>query len=238
MGGPAKRARRRKKKAPLSQLRIRQLAADPRAALVRWRRLSTADRFRLLEAMRTRFDVDFYRTFHKVAQDGQFLPFPPISTAGSHYDAAALRRRGYHYAHTISGDYQRWVHPDGREIHWFRRARKKQTNPPPPPPAPAPIGAVKGIPDQLPKIESVDDAVAAYGEIIADKIIEFGMGHKGATGYDDGTIELVDVNTGQLTTLRPIPGSAGQGGTYYWYYDDSGKKDGVLLFDPTELFQP
>lgn len=229
--------RRRRTKRPLKPKTVQYLATDIEEAHVRWRRMSASDRSRVVAAIADRFGWDFAKEFRKIAESGPYKR-RVHNTGEERFNRQWLLDRGYRFQMQIAPGYEMWVRPDGRTISIFLRPRT------PTPSAPtqgttsaAPGGRVKGIPDQLPNIDDDADAIEAYGDIVADKVVTiFGTSGLG-TLYDDGTIEFTNDNN-DFMTMRPVPGSFSANGKVYELYDEAGQRQNVIFtFDPEKILQ-
>lgn len=228
--------KRRRTRRPLKSQTIQYLASDIEEAHVRWRRMSASDRSRVVAAIADRFGWDFAKEFRKVAESGPYKR-RVHNTGEERFNRQWLLDRGYRFQMQIAPGYEMWVRPDGRTISLFLRPRRQIQSVPAKGAPAAPGGRIKGIPDQLPDISGDEEAMEAYGDIVADKVVTiFGTAGLG-TLYDDGTIEFSNDNN-DFMTMRPVPGSYSATGKVYELYDATGERQNVIFtFDPEKILQ-
>lgn len=226
--------KRQQRKRALKDATIRFLAKDVEEAHLRWPRLTTADRIRVLVAIATRYGWNFATEFQSITKRGAYSRPVHISGA-SHLNRDQVKRRGYRFVSQIAPEYERWVRPNGKEFHLFVRNSNQNRQPTTKPAFKAPGGAVKGIPKQLPEIADIDDAIDAYGDMIADKEMTL-FGREGFVSFfDDGTIAFEDKMNGEENfTMRVAEGGNNYGRRilYEFYNSDGQKQDITFPFDP------
>ena len=217
----------------ISQSTVSRLGTDIAEAHRRWPRLSVSDRARVTNAIAQRYGWSFAKKFSSYAKSLRHKP-PSAITAESRYTRQQLRDRGYRRFQTVSPGYEKWVRPDGHEIHAFveRRPSKKEK-----PSQAAPVGPSRRAeePDRI-EVETEEEAIATYGDIVASRRMKMWGKDMFVTLYDDGTIEVQDPMTGELTTMIEKPNAFHAGGKKtYRLYDDDGNPYGVDWFDPAVI---